>query len=308
MRTAVIDIGSNTLLLLIAEPAPDGGLRSIVDDCRFARLGQGLDATGRLAPEAIARGLAVCRDYRAALDGAGVERLAIVGTAALREAANAADFVGPAEAILGGTIEIIAGEREAELAWRSVAVGLPEVAGRPFVVIDVGGASTEVIASDGARVTAAVSLPIGAVRLTERHLRHDPATAGEAAALVADIDARLADATIPAGATVVGTAGTATTLATLALELDGYDPARIHGVRLTAAAVEARLTALLTATVEAKRAMRGMEPKRADVVTAGVAIFARALRRAGATELVVSDRGIRWGVAYELAGLGPAAR
>ena len=301
-RTAVIDIGTNTLLLLVAEPG-GAGLRSVVDLCRFGRLGQGLDATGRLAPEAIARSLEICREYRAEIDRTGATRVAVVGTQALREAANAAELIGPAEAILGATVEVIAGGREAELAYRSVAVGLPEVAGRPFVVVDVGGGSTELVASDGARVTAAISVPIGAVRLAERHLRHDPPAAGEAAAMIADIDAQLARATIPDGVTVVGTAGSATTIATIHLELDGYDPAKIHGVRVPAAAVDAMLARLLALTTAQRKDVRGMEPRRADVIPAGVAIFARVLARAGAAELVVSDRGIRWGVAYELAGL-----
>jgi len=300
-RIAVIDIGTNTLLLLIVEADP-AGVRPVVDRCEFGRLGQGLDATGRLADEAIARSLEICRSYRADIERAGATRIAVVGTQALREAANAAAFVEPAERILGARIEVIGGEREAELAYRSVARGLPEVAGRPFVVVDVGGGSTEVVASDGARVTAAISVPIGAVRLAERHLRHDPPTADDAAALLADVDAQLAGATIPTGGTVVGTAGTATTLATLHLGLDGYDPSKIHGVRVPRADVDAIQARLLAATVAERKAMRGMEPKRADVIPAGVAIFARVLARAGASELVVSDRGIRWGVAYELVG------
>ena len=299
-RLAVIDIGTNTLLLLVAERAGEV-LRAVVDLCRFGRLGQGLDATGRLHPEAIERSLAICREYRAEIDRTGAERVAVVGTQALREAANAADFVGPAEAILGARIEVIAGGREADLAYRSVVEGLPEVAGRPFVVVDVGGGSTELVASDGARVTAAISVPIGAVRLTERHLRRDPPTPAEIEALLADIDERLNRATIPMGATVVGTAGSATTIATIHLGLDGYDPARIHGVRVPARAVEAMLGRLLSLTTEGRKAVRGMEPRRADVLPAGAAIFARVLARAAAAELVVSDRGIRWGVAYELA-------
>lgn len=300
-RTAVVDIGTNTLLLLIVEPA-DGGLASVVDLCRFGRLGQGLDATGRLADEAIARSLAICREYREAIDRAGAARVAVIGTQALREAANAAAFVGPAEAILGAPIEVIGGEREAALAYRSVVVGLPEVAGRPFVVVDVGGGSTELVASDGARVTSAVSVPIGAVRLSERHLRHDPPTAEEAASLRADVAARLAAAEVPAGSAVIGTAGTATTIATVHLGLDGYDPARIHGVRVPAPAIEALTARLLGLSTAARAAIRGMEPRRADVIPAGCAIFAAVLARAGAPELRISDRGIRWGLAYELTG------
>jgi exopolyphosphatase/guanosine-5'-triphosphate,3'-diphosphate pyrophosphatase len=299
MRTAVIDIGTNTLLLLVVERA-EGGLRSVVDLCRFGRLGQGLDATGRLADEAIARSLEILREYRDVMTAAGVERVAVVGTAALRDATNASAFVIPAQEILGATIEVIAGQREAELAYRSVAQGLAEMAGRPFVVVDVGGGSTEIVASDGAQVTAAISLPIGAVRLSERHLRHDPPSGADAEALSADVDAQVARATIPPGAAVVGTAGTATTIATLHLGLDGYDPAAIHGVRVPRAAIDALLLRLLALTVEERKAMRGMEPKRADVIPAGVAIFASVLDRAGASELVISDRGIRWGVAYEL--------
>jgi exopolyphosphatase/guanosine-5'-triphosphate,3'-diphosphate pyrophosphatase len=302
MRTAVIDIGTNTLLLLITERGPSGELRAVTDLCRFGRLGQGLDASGELHPEAIERSLAIVREYKAAIDDAGAARVHVVGTQALREAKNAAAFVAPAEQILGATIEIIAGAREAELAYRAVAIGLPSVAGKPFVVVDVGGGSTEIVASDGAKVTAAISLPIGAVRLTERHLRHDPPTADERAALIADIDTHLGHATIPAGATVVGTAGSATTLAAVELGLDGYDPAKIHGVHIATTAVETVMNRLLSLTVADRRAVRGMEPKRADVIAAGVAIFARVIHRAAATEMVISDRGIRWGIAYEVDG------
>jgi exopolyphosphatase/guanosine-5'-triphosphate,3'-diphosphate pyrophosphatase len=301
-RHAVVDIGSNTLLLLVTEPDGAGGLRSVVDLCRFGRLGQGLDATGRLAGEAIERSLAIAREYRAEMDRVGADRVTVVGTAALRAASNAADFVAPAEAILGAPIEVISGEREAALAYRSVAVGLPALAGKPFVVVDVGGGSTEIVQSDGARVTAAVSFPIGAVRLAERHLAHDPPTAEEVAALDRDVDATLA-VTLTPGVAVVGTAGSATTIAAIHLGLDGYDPARIHGVRVPAAAVEALEARLCALPVAERRAIRGMEPKRADVLPAGCAIFAAVLRKAGAAEMIVSDRGIRWGVAYEAAGL-----
>jgi exopolyphosphatase / guanosine-5'-triphosphate,3'-diphosphate pyrophosphatase len=302
VRTAIVDIGTNTLLLLVVEPAGDGGLRAVADECRFGRLGQGLDASGRLAGAAIERSLAICRDYRAAIERTGATDVVVIGTQALREAVNARDFVEPAAAILGAPVEVIDGAREAALAYRAVVVGLPEMAGRPFVVVDVGGGSTEVVASDGARMTAATSLPIGAVRLAERHLRHDPPTAEEAAALDADLDAALAGAPIPAGAAVVGTAGTATTLAAVHLGLAGYDPARIHGTRVPAAAVAALRARLLALPCAARRAIRGMEPQRADVIPAGCAILARVLARAGAAELVVSDRGIRWGLAYERAG------
>ena len=301
MRTAVIDIGSNTLLLLITEPGPDGELRAVADLCRFGRLGQGLDASGRLHPDAIARSLDICREFRATLDAHPVARIAIIATQAVREAANSADFVEPARALLGAEIAVIPGEREAALAFTAQARSLPVLRGRRFVVVDVGGASTELVVADGAHVVSAVSVPIGAVRLAERHLRHDPPTAEERAALAADIDARLAPLDLPTGVALVASAGTATTLAAVELALPVYDPARVHGLTLTPTRVTELADLLAVATSAERRAMPGIEPQRADVIPAGAAIFARIVARLQAPEVVISDRGIRWGLAYELA-------
>jgi exopolyphosphatase/guanosine-5'-triphosphate,3'-diphosphate pyrophosphatase len=298
VKTAVIDIGTNTLLLLIV----DDQLRRVVDLCRFGRLGKGLDASGRLAPEAIARSLDICREYRAVMKEHGIIAPAVIGTQALREATNAADFVGPAERILGATIEVIGGPREAELASISVARTFPELAGTRFVVVDVGGGSTELITTDGARVVSAVSVPIGAVRLSERHLTSDPPASSELAALDTDIDSHLAVLELPQGVPVIGTAGTATTIAAVALALSPYDPDAVTGYRIEPPQVDALYARLAAMTVAERRALRGMEPQRADVIAAGVAIYARVLRRIAAPVLVTCDRGIRWGLAYERAG------
>ncbi len=295
MPTAVIDIGTNTLLLLIVDPA----VKPIVDLCRFGRLGKGLDASGRLDPASIAASLEICREYRRVMDDTGTGTPLIVGTQALREASNSADFVGPAQEILGATIEVISGEREANLAFMSVARTFPELAASPFVVVDVGGGSTEIIVSDGAKVVSAVSLPIGAVRLTERHLEHDPPTAGEARALFAAVDQQLAQLELPTGVPVVATAGTATTLAAMALRLEKYDPVAVTGLRLEAMAIDAQLARLLTANIAARRAIKGMEAERADVIAGGVAILARVMRRIDAPLMITCDRGVRWGLAYE---------
>jgi len=299
VNTAVIDIGTNTLLLLIV----DRELRRVVDLCRFGRLGKGLDASGRLADDRIAESLAICREYRAVMDAHGVAAPAVIGTQALREAANAQLFVEPAQQILGAPIEIIAGPREAELAFRSVASTFPELAGRPYVVVDVGGGSTELIATDGARVVSAVSVPIGAVRLTERHLRHDPPTADEIAALDADIDRHLAPLDLPTGVPVVATAGTATTMAAVKLALATYDPDAVTGLRMSPDNVAAQRDALIRATVAERKAMAGIEPQRADVIAAGASIYARVVRRIAAPALITCDRGIRWGLVFERASL-----
>lgn len=300
MRRAVIDIGTNTLLLLVVEPGPDRTLRAVVDWCRFGRLGQGLDQTKQLHPDAIARSLDICREFRAALDQHAVERVDVIATQSLREATNAATFAEPAAAILGAPIQIISGEREAELAFASAAHSLPALAGAPFVVADVGGGSTEVIPGEGARLWSATSVPIGAVRLTERHLRGDPPTAAERAALTAAIDAALAPLELPRAVTLVASAGTATTLAALDLALP-YDPERVHGHTLTPERLAALTDRLLAATVAERRALVGMQAQRADVIAAGAAIFARLAVRLAAPRVVVSDRGIRWGLAYATA-------
>jgi exopolyphosphatase/guanosine-5'-triphosphate,3'-diphosphate pyrophosphatase len=295
MRTAVIDIGTNTLLLLVVEKR-DGKLVSVVDLCRFGRLGKGLDATGSLAPDAIAKSLEICREYRKVMDELGVDAPRVIATQATREAKNANEFVPKAEAILRAKIEVIAGQREAELAKIAVARTFPDLAG-PYVVVDVGGGSTEFITP-----TSAVSVPIGAVRLTERHLKSDPPAAAEIAALDADIAKHLATLDLPAGVPIVGTAGTATTIAAIKLGLAHYDAEAVTGLRIAPDALDALLARLLAATVAERRAIPGMEPERADVIAAGVAIYARAVARMHASVMITCDRGIRWGVAYEAVG------
>jgi exopolyphosphatase/guanosine-5'-triphosphate,3'-diphosphate pyrophosphatase len=295
MAIAVIDIGTNTLLLLIV----DAAMRPVVDLCRFGRLGKGLDATGRLADDAIAASLAICREYRQVMDEHGVARPIAIATQAAREAANAADFIVPAEQILGAPIEVIAGNREAELAALSVVRSLPELAGTRYLVVDVGGGSTEIITVDGDRAVDRTSLPIGAVRLTERHLRHDPPSAPEITALTADIDRHIGALALPRGVPVVGTAGTATTLAAIVLSLSRYDPVAVTGLKIAQDTVVALHGRLLAATVEARKAIPGIEPQRADVIAAGAAIFARVLQLVDAPVLITCDRGIRWGLAYE---------
>jgi len=306
MATAVIDIGTNTLLLLIVDDA----MQPIVDLCRFGRLGKGLDATGRLAADAIAASLEICREYRRVMDDHGVARPIVIATQAAREADNAAEFVAPAEQILGAAIEVIAGRREAELAATAVARTFPELAAARYLVVDVGGGSTELITVDRGRVDAEVSIPIGAVRMTERHLKHDPPTVAEIAALDADLDHQLAAVALPRGVPVIGTAGTATTLAAVKLGLLRYDPAAVTGLRISPRAVADLLARLLAATVAERKAIPGIEPQRADVIAAGAAIFARIIQRIDAPVLITCDRGIRWGVAYErmsTAGAAPGA-
>ena len=297
MGNAVIDIGTNTLLLLIV----DDQLSRVVDLCRFGRLGKGLDASGRLDDGAIAKSLDICREYRAVMDQHGIAAPSVIGTQALREASNAAAFVGPAEEILCAKIEVIEGEREAQLAYLSVARTFPDLAGTSFVVVDVGGGSTEVITAGPSGVVSAVSIPIGAVRLTERYLESDPPAIGEALRLDDKVDRELAKLELPTGVPVIGTAGTATTMAAVSLGLATYDPDKVTGHRLSPDDVNGLRERMFRATTAERREMIGMEPQRADVIAAGVAIYHRVVRRIGAPVMITCDRGIRWGLAYELA-------
>lgn len=301
MRIAVVDIGTNTLLLLVAETDGNGGLRSLHDDCRFGRLGQGLDRSGELAPEAIERSLAIARDYRGHMDRLGVERVVAVGTQALREASNAALFVEPASAILGTAIEVVPGEREAELVSIAVNRSMPELADQTYAIADVGGGSTEIIVCDGAAVRSFTSVKLGSVRHKERYLLHDPPEPDETAAMIADIDRTLSGLELPTAVTLVGTAGTATTIAAVELGLHQYDADRIQGTRVPAAEVERQLARFLEQDTEGRAHVPGIERQRADVIHAGVAIYARLMQRLAAPEMIVSDRGVRWGLAYELA-------
>lgn len=300
-RVAVIDIGTNTLLLLVVAVEGPGRLRAVHDACRFGRLGQGLERSGQLAPEAVERSLAILREYRATMDQLGVDAVAAVGTQSLREARNSEAFTRPAAEILGVPVKVISGSREAELVHRAVAATFPALASAPLMVADVGGGSTEIIVAGPGGVSSFTSVPIGSVRLTERHLHGDPPSQAEVQALVADIDATLAGLELPVGARVVGTAGTATSIASVALALESYDSERVNGFVASTVVVEQQLARYFSLAVEQRCGLPGLEPERADVVAGGVAIFARLLRRVQAPELLVSDRGVRWGMAYELA-------
>jgi exopolyphosphatase/guanosine-5'-triphosphate,3'-diphosphate pyrophosphatase len=299
-RIAVVDIGTNTLLLLIAE-AEGGELTRVYEDCQFGRLGKGLDGSGNLSPESIQASLSIARYYRSKMDELHVARVAVVGTQALREAGNRDLFVGPAEKLFGSEIQVIPGEREAELVALSVARSMPELADQTFVIADVGGGSTEIIVSEGGEVTWWDSLPIGSVRFKERHLADDPPTADQSSAMIRDIDAALDPIELPTGVPLVGTAGTATSIASVHLRLAKFDPDRLQTVEIPPAEVERQLARHLELDTSGRRQLPGMEPERADVIPAGVAIFARLLHKLEAPVFIASDRGVRWGLAYELA-------
>ncbi|HJZ88069.1 MAG TPA: Ppx/GppA phosphatase family protein [Polyangia bacterium] len=293
MRVATIDVGTNTILLLIAEGPP---AKVLADRSRIVRLGQDVDRTGALQPAAIERALAVLREYAAEARACDASLLA-VGTQALREVSNADAFLQPARAILGCPVEVVDGQREAELAWRAVRGSFPELS--DAIVMDVGGGSTELVVARGGRVLQKVSLKIGSVRLHERFLTHDPPTDDEMAQVGQAIDRELRALALPRGLPLVGIAGTVTTLAAMHAGIDPYDGERVHGMTLERAAVARQIERLRLLPLAERRQLRGLEPARADVILAGALIVAHVLSETGAPALRVSDRGVRWGLLYE---------
>lgn len=302
MRVAAIDIGTNSVLLLIAERQGDQLVR-VRDVATITRLGEGVDDTGRLSPAAVARTLACLRDYAETIRAEHVDRVAAVGTSAMRDAAGGSDFVAEATAILGTEPRVISGDREAELTFAGALTSL-DATGR-LAVFDIGGGSTEIIVGARAGSTGslehAVSLDIGSVRLTERHLKSDPPTREQLEAVRADIAAALRDAPRTRGLPLVGVAGTITTLAAVAHAVDPYDGNAVHGSRLTRQDLASLLERFTSCSLEARCRIPGLHPKRADVIVAGTLVADAICASADAAFLVVSDRGVRWGLARELA-------
>ncbi|MDT0381955.1 Ppx/GppA phosphatase family protein [Streptomyces sp. DSM 42041] len=305
-RVAAVDCGTNSIRLLVADLHPEtGGLKELDRRMEIVRLGQGVDRTGRLAPEALERTFAACRDYADRVRALGAERVRFVATSASRDAENRDDFVRGVVDLLGVEPEVISGEQEAEFSFTGAT---RELAGsahpRPYLVVDIGGGSTEFVLGDD-RVRASRSVDVGCVRLTERHGLRGPATAEQVAAVRADVDAALDQAAeavpLDEARTLVGLAGTVTTVAGMVLELDAYDSAAIHHARVTRGQVDDVTAWLLAATHDERAAVPVMHPGRVDVIAAGALVLRTVMERTGAEEVVVSEHDILDGIAHSCA-------
>ena len=334
-RVAAVDCGTNSLRLLLADVDP--GRAELTDVARrmeIVRLGQGVDKTGRLAPEALARTIAVLRDYADMIASSGAQAVRMVATSATRDADNAAEFVRLVKEVLGVAPEVLTGAEEAVLSFTGATAEL--AAGPddgPFLVTDIGGGSTEFVLALLAGGTTppdppdpggnhpprpplggvnppkslwAISVDVGCVRMTERHLHGDPPTGQQVAAAIADIDAALdtVAATVPVrqARTLIGLAGSVTTVAAIAMGLPAYDAARIHHARVSAADVHAVTRGLLTQTRTARAAIGVMHPGRVDVIGGGALVLDRLMERFGFGEVLVSEHDILDGMAWSLAG------
>jgi exopolyphosphatase/guanosine-5'-triphosphate,3'-diphosphate pyrophosphatase len=307
-RVAGIDCGTNSIRLLVADVG-DAGLTEVVRAMEIVRLGEGVDRTGRLSPAAIGRTRVALERYAKTIAETGAQRVRMVATSASRDAENADDFRAMVRGVLGQDPEVISGDAEARLSFTGAIAGLRAEA--PYLVVDIGGGSTEFVLGTDA-VEAARSVDIGCVRLTERHLHDDPPTAAQIAAAEADIRAAVALAreTVPVerAATLVGLAGTVTTVTALALGLPAYDSTKIHHARVTAAQVSDVTAMLLRSTHAERAALPVMHPGRVDVIGAGALVLQVLMEAVGADEMVASEHDILDGIALSIAASGQDAR
>lgn len=314
-RVAAIDCGTNSVRLLVADLDPATGTAvDVLRRMEIVRLGEGVDRTGRLAPAALERTYAALRSYRSAVEELGATRVRMVATSATRDASNRDEFRTGVTAVLGVEPEVITGAEEAALSFAGATRELAGVrAAAPYLVVDIGGGSTELVLGTDA-VVASCSVDVGCVRMTERHLHADPPTGDQVSAARADIDAALdvAAAAVPLAParTLVGVAGTVTTIVGIGLRLPAYDAAAIHLSRICATEVRRITAELCTMTHDERAALPVMHPGRVDVITAGALVLEAVVARTGAAEVVASEKDILDGIAWSTipTSLGTLAR
>ena len=302
-RCAFIDIGTNTILCLIAELRDGGRFRVLDDLAEITRLGQRVDRTGLISDEGEQRSSAVLRGYLDACKTLGVGEVIAVGTSALREARNSLEVRQRWQLELGLDVRVIGGDDEAGYSFLAAQRGLP-LSGEELLVIDIGGGSTEFIRGNDSGVSDALSLNLGSVRLTERFLGSDPVSAEEFAHMTNAIDSELTIlgkrlGHLAGASTWVGIAGTFTTLAAVEKKLIRYSHAMVHGSNLTHVEVQRQVRLYRNKTLAERKTIPGLEPKRADVILAGACLIDRMMTLFGARRLIVSDQGVRYGLLYE---------
>jgi exopolyphosphatase/guanosine-5'-triphosphate,3'-diphosphate pyrophosphatase len=308
MRVAVVDIGTNSTRLLIAEVDEEGRVRELERRTRVTRLGDGVDSSGHLADPAMARVFAALEEYAVLIDRYEVQERPAVLTSAVRDAANGAEFTEEVRARYGLDAQTIAGSEEAQLTFLGALSDREGEDPDPTLVIDVGGGSTELILGAGRDVSDFFSLQAGAVRQSERHLGHDPPHSAELAALAGDV-AALISAEVPervlrAATRAIAVAGTATSAAAIDQALDPYDASRVHGYRLSLSTLRLLLARLASLDLEERRRVRGLHPDRAPTIVAGIAILIRVLEAFELDGFEASEHDILRGVALRRAGFG----
>jgi exopolyphosphatase / guanosine-5'-triphosphate,3'-diphosphate pyrophosphatase len=303
MRVAVVDIGTNSTRLLVADVERSGSLTEVERRTEVTRLGQGVDRDGVLADDAMQRVLATVADYRRCIDSHGAQHAVAVLTSAVRDAANGAQFAARLQAEHGLDARTIDGDEEARLTFLGATSGRPPHDATPTVVIDIGGGSTELVIGSGSRVSFHVSTQAGVVRHSERHIHSDPPRPAELDALAADVRAIFAASVPPPARTsasaAIAVAGTPTSLAAIDLDLECYSHDKVHGHLLTLRACDDMLERLAALPEPDRREVRGLHPDRAPTIVAGTIMLIEALRLFGLDATEVSDQDILHGAALE---------
>jgi exopolyphosphatase/guanosine-5'-triphosphate,3'-diphosphate pyrophosphatase len=307
MRAAALDIGTNSARLLVGDVDHRlGPLVSVDRQMTITRLGEGVNATRRLAPAAIERTLAALREYRAAIDASGgVDAIRATATSAARDATNREDFFGPAAQIVGVELELLSGEEEAALSFLGATAELDGAGEPPYLVVDIGGGSTEFVVGT-TEPEGMISVDVGCVRISEAWLHSDPPAPEELSQAVHVVREHIVDVLreVPAvsqAKTLIGLAGTVTTVAAIELGLTEYDPKLVHHSRLSHASVEEVFRTLATESAEERRHNPGLEPGRVDIIVGGIIVLVSILRMTGFEELLVSEADILDGLVRSLA-------
>ncbi len=297
-RVAVVDIGSNSTRLLVAE-VEDGRVAEVERQSRVTKLGRGVDLSGQLSAEAIEAACKAIADYVEICREANVERVESIATSAVRDASNGSAFVAELRERFALSARVLDGEEEARLTYAGATAERPP--SEPTLVVDIGGGSTELIVGTGAEIAFHASLQAGVVRHSERHVASDPPTTEELEGLAADVRAMIENATADqAGAQAnvgIGVAGTPTSLASVELGLEPYDPRQVHGHTLTLASIQRLLSQLASAPLSKRVEITGMHPDRAPTIIAGVVILVETMRAFGLERIEVSEHDILYGVA-----------
>lgn len=299
-RKAIIDIGSNSIKFFVGELAADKTITTVLDTNDIVRLGEDLDKTGMINPEPMKRNVESVANFAAKAKELGADEIVAIGTMALRKASNSAEFVSKVKEACGVDVRIIPGEEEARYSYLAVLSGIP-IGDEDIVIFDTGGGSTEFTFGHGTELVKSFSVNLGSVRITENYLKSDPVTEDEVKAAIAQIDKEFAEAgVLGKPAKLVGMGGTVTSMGAVKHKMVKYDPDLIQGSTLTKADIDEQIKEYSTRTIEQRKELPGLQPKRADVILSGACILKVITDRLGCDEITISDRGVRHGLAFDL--------
>ncbi|MCL2410745.1 MAG: Ppx/GppA family phosphatase [Treponema sp.] len=299
-KKAIIDVGSNSIKFFLGDLAADGTLQTVIDENDIARLGEGLRETGLISDEAKQRNNEAIARFAEKARANGAEEIVCVGTMALRNAKNTDDFIKLVKETSNVDLTVIPGDEEARLSYLAVLSGLTLQNGK-LAIFDTGGGSTEFIFGEGKAVDKRFSVDLGAIRITEKHFKADPVSKADVDAAIAEIDGIFKESGVDGTvAQLVGMGGTVTSMGAVKHKMVSYDPDVIQGSTLTLADVEEQIEAYSSRTIEARKEITGLQPKRADVILAGACILKVIMSRLGVNALTISDRGLRHGMAFDM--------